>query len=225
MNKLAKVLLLSLSSSLPLSWANSAAGLNSDLGSDISSDTSVGETGEITLSSKQVAALRACFDGFSSEPEQAQAQTKVLTKAACYEQTLLPLLAASGSHSAKESNQLTAQVQPNVNTPQLPAATSKRLIKEQVQEPEAQMGQKYLRDITKQVNQRIAVNLTKAKKDVHQRWMYYFDNGQVWQQQEARYMSRIKQFPVSAVIEEGILGSHNLTFDGSSKVFKVRRIQ
>jgi len=87
------------------------------------------------------------------------------------------------------------------------------------------MGHKYLRDTTKQVNQRIAVNLTKAKKDVHQRWMYYFDNGQVWQQQEARYMSRIKQFPVSAEIEEGILGSHNLTFDGSSKVFKVRRIQ
>jgi len=217
MNKLAKVLLLSLSSSLSLSWANSAAGLNSD--------TSGEGAGEITLSSKQVAALRACFDGFSSEPEQAQAQTK----AACYEQTLLPLLVASDSHSAKESNPLTAQVQPNVNTPQLPAATSKRLIKEQVQEqvqkPEAQMGQKYLRDITKQVNQRIAVNLTKAKKDVHQRWMYYFDNGQVWQQQEARYMSRIKQFPVSAEIEEGILGSHNLTFDGSSKVFKVRRIQ
>lgn len=225
MNKLARVLLLSLS----LSWANSAAGLNSDLGSD----TSDGITGEITLSSKQVAALRGCFDGFSSGSEQTQEQAQAQTKAACYEQTLLPLLAASGSHSAKESNQLTAQVQPNVNTPQLPAATSKRLIKEQVQEqvkeqvqkPEAQMGQKYLRDTTKQVNQRIAVNLTKAKKDVHQRWMYYFDNGQVWQQQEARYMSRIKQFPVSAVIEQSILGSHNLTFDGSSKVFKVRRIQ
>lgn len=209
MNKLARVLLLSLASSLPLSWANNAAGLNNDTG--------VGETGEITLSSKQVTALRGCFD------KQAH------TKAACYEQTLLPLLVASGSHSARESNQLTAEVQPNVSKSSMPAATSKRSIQEQVQEqvqkPEAQMGQKYLRDITMQVNQRIAVNLTKAKKDVHQRWMYYFDNGQVWQQQEARYMSRIKHFPVSAVIEEGILGSHNLTFDGSSKVFKVRRIQ
>lgn len=210
MNKLARVLLLSLSSSLLLSWASSAAGLNNDT------------SGEITLSSKQVMALRACFD------LQKQAQTK----AACYEQTLLPLLLALGSHSAQESNQLTAQVQLNANKSPMPAATSKLLIKEQVQEqvqahvqkPEAQMGQKYLRDTTKQVYQRIAVNLTKAKKDVHQRWMYYFDNGQVWQQQEARYMSRIKQLPVSAVIEEGILGSHNLTFDGSSKVFKVRRI-
>lgn len=69
----------------------------------------------------------------------------------------------------------------------------------------------------------IRYNLVSTYQDRWKRWYFEFDNGEVWRQTEARYLPRIKQYPVPVSISKGVFGSHDLRsehFSGSIKVTK-----
>ena len=53
---------------------------------------------------------------------------------------------------------------------------------------------------------------------------FHFENGQVWQQIEPRYLPRIKNLPVQVSISKGVFGSHDLRTESFGKSVKVKRL-
>ena len=62
-------------------------------------------------------------------------------------------------------------------------------------------------------------------QDNKERWNFKFDNGEVWQQIETRYLPKLENFPVQVDISEGVFGSHNLRAEDFGKVVKVKRLK
>ncbi|MCP3907622.1 MAG: hypothetical protein GY712_06360 [Oceanicoccus sp.] len=67
--------------------------------------------------------------------------------------------------------------------------------------------------------------LTRAKKDNRGRWLFYFSNGQVWSQLEAKPLPRPKPVPMKATISEAIMGSYSLRLGDGQRSIKVRRLR
>jgi hypothetical protein len=62
-------------------------------------------------------------------------------------------------------------------------------------------------------------------QDNKERWNFEFDNGEVWQQIEPRYLPKLESFPVQVDISEGVFGSYDLRAEGFGKVVKVMRLK
>ena len=86
-----------------------------------------------------------------------------------------------------------------------------------------ELGQKYLRKSQARATS-TSYYLIAAYKDHQKRWNFEFDNGQVWQQLEPRYLSKPKHLPVKVSISEGVFGSHNLRAESFANPVKVRRL-
>jgi len=67
--------------------------------------------------------------------------------------------------------------------------------------------------------------LLSASKDARGLWKFYFENKQVWRQNEVRYVPRVKQFPVTAHITKGAFSSFRLRIDNIDKTIKVKRVK
>jgi hypothetical protein len=90
---------------------------------------------------------------------------------------------------------------------------------------DSELGKKYLpetQEITTQTSLRY--NLIAVYKDHKKRWIFEFDNGQVWQQVEPRYLPKLKDLPVRVDISEGVFGSHDLRAEEFAAPVKVKRI-
>jgi len=85
-------------------------------------------------------------------------------------------------------------------------------------------GKKYLSSENKTVTA-IPVTLIKATKNKYRRYSFYLDNGQIWQQLEARYLNIPKNMPVAASLTQGALASYNLQIDDKPRVIKVKRVK
>ena len=92
-------------------------------------------------------------------------------------------------------------------------------------QPKDDLGAKYLRESNADAPAEGRFSLISMVKDNQGRWQFHFQNGHVWQQLEARFISKPKTFPVDATIKQGVLGSHNLSLDGRSASVKVKRIK
>ena len=89
-----------------------------------------------------------------------------------------------------------------------------------------ELGQKYLRKPQEAKPQTsLDYTLISVYKDRKNRWIFKFDNGQVWQQVEPRYLPRLENFPIRVGISEGVFGSHDLRAENYGKPVKVRRLE
>ena len=68
-------------------------------------------------------------------------------------------------------------------------------------------------------------DLIAVYQDNKERWNFKFDNGEVWQQIEPRYLPKIESFPVRVDISEGVFGSYDLRAEDFGKVVKVKRLK
>lgn len=66
--------------------------------------------------------------------------------------------------------------------------------------------------------------LTESKKDALGRWVFYFDNGQIWRQTEKGKIIMPDGDAVPATLSPGILNSYNLRLGDSNRNIKVKRI-
>ncbi len=91
----------------------------------------------------------------------------------------------------------------------------------------ASVGEKYLKQSSVQEDRDgpSQFTLASAKKDSLGRWVFYFENGQIWRQAESGYFPVPANKPVSAVISSGALGSHTLRLGGAGKQTKVKRLK
>jgi len=62
-------------------------------------------------------------------------------------------------------------------------------------------------------------------KDDKKRWIFEFDNGQVWRQTEARHLPKVESFPVRVSISKSVFGSHDLRAEEFGKAVKVKRLK
>ena len=91
--------------------------------------------------------------------------------------------------------------------------------------PAPELGEKYLKDNDNPGEKEQVFNLIKAYKGHSERWVFEFENGQKWQQNEARYLPVPPQYPVKVTISEGTFGAYNLRADYLNKRVKVKRIR
>lgn len=85
-------------------------------------------------------------------------------------------------------------------------------------------GKKYLSNASNNTKA-IYLSLIKIKKNKYQKYVFYFENGQIWQQLEPSYIAKPKQFPIAAYLTSGALNSYNLSIGNKSKKIKVRRVK
>lgn len=89
-----------------------------------------------------------------------------------------------------------------------------------------QLGEKYLTKKDKRGEEEVVLLVAvKGYKDKRKRWVFEFDNGQIWRQIESKFLSIPNTFPVKAKISKGVFGSHNLIIGESKKTIKVMRLQ
>jgi len=67
-------------------------------------------------------------------------------------------------------------------------------------------------------------DLIAAYKDNDERWIFEFDNGEVWQQTEPRYLPTLENLPVRVTISEGVFGSHDLRAENYGRPVKIKRL-
>jgi len=91
---------------------------------------------------------------------------------------------------------------------------------------EKSVGKKYLPAKEKlKDTPKLSLLMLSAKKDRNGRWVYTFENGQIWRQLEARYAKKPDSFPVSARLNEGVMGSYALRIGTRDTVIKVKRLK
>ena len=106
-----------------------------------------------------------------------------------------------------------------------PSASTGRSGKAFVTASEA-MGEKYLpKRESGETQKRASLSLIDIYKDRNSRWVFKLEDGQVWQQTEARYLQKPKELPVVVTISEGVFGSYDLRAEFLSKKVKVKRLQ
>ena len=79
------------------------------------------------------------------------------------------------------------------------------------------------------VNRRLktsrSYDLIAVYQDNKARWKFKFNNGEVWQQIEPRYLPKLENFPVQVDISEGVFGSYDLRAEDFGKLVKVKRLK
>lgn len=89
-----------------------------------------------------------------------------------------------------------------------------------------ELGQKYLeKPLESKPKTSRSYNLIAVYQDNKERWNFEFENGEVWQQIEPRYLPKLENFPVQVDISEGVFGSHDLRAENFGKVVKVKRFK
>ncbi len=87
------------------------------------------------------------------------------------------------------------------------------------------LGEKYLTiDEPHQSGLESTMQLVQAYKDKQELWVFEFENGQIWQQLEARYLSVPKDYPAAVTISQGVFGSYDLRIGESGRTIKVKRL-
>ena len=86
------------------------------------------------------------------------------------------------------------------------------------------LGDKYIQKKNSSSNKEHVFNMLKAYKNRKKHWVFELDNGQHWQQNEARYLPSPTVFPVKVKISQGMFGAYNLTAEYLNKTVKVKRI-
>jgi hypothetical protein len=89
-------------------------------------------------------------------------------------------------------------------------------------------GGKYLESGTSEVpkaDKSFDLQLVDTSKDVYDRWVFEFADGQVWRQSSKKHVTVPKNLPVTATIRKGILGSHKLRFGDSGSRIAVKRVK
>lgn len=86
------------------------------------------------------------------------------------------------------------------------------------------LGEKYIQKKNSTTKKEHVFNLLKAYKNRKKHWVFELDNGQHWQQNEARYLPSPTEYPVKVVISQGTFGAYNLTAQYLNKTVKVKRI-
>lgn len=71
----------------------------------------------------------------------------------------------------------------------------------------------------------IHLSLVKMKRNKYNNNVFYFENGQIWQQLEPSYIAKPKQFPIKARLTSGALSSYNLRLGNKAKNIKVKRVK
>lgn len=69
------------------------------------------------------------------------------------------------------------------------------------------------------------VTITAASRNSSGRWVFTFDNGQVWRQTESKRIQVPRNKPFPAVLADGAFGSLNLFLDGQKRAVKVKRLR
>jgi len=88
------------------------------------------------------------------------------------------------------------------------------------------LGEKYLtKDDSHESDRESSLQLVQAYKSKQELWVFEFENGQAWQQIEARYLSVPKDLPAAVFISQGVLGSHDLRIGETGRTIKVKRLR
>lgn len=88
------------------------------------------------------------------------------------------------------------------------------------------LGSKYLdRSQEHRAELKVSLSLLEAERNKYGKWTFYFANGQVWQQLEAKYISMPKNKPVVSSLSEGAMGSYELRIGHSTRAIKVKRVK
>jgi hypothetical protein len=88
------------------------------------------------------------------------------------------------------------------------------------------LGKKYLtKDDSHESDRESSVQLVQAYKSKQELWVFEFENGQAWQQIEARYLSVPKDLPAAVIISQGVLGSYDLRIGETGRRIKVKRLR
>ena len=88
------------------------------------------------------------------------------------------------------------------------------------------LGNKYLtKDDSHESDRESSLQLVQAYKSKQELWVFEFENGQAWQQIEARYLSVPKDLPAAVIISQGVLGSYDLRIGETGRTIKVKRLR
>jgi len=88
------------------------------------------------------------------------------------------------------------------------------------------LGKKYLtKDDSHESDRESSMQLVQAYKSKQELWVFEFENGQAWQQIEARYLSVPKDLPAAVIISQGVLGSYDLRIGETGRAIKVKRLR
>ena len=88
------------------------------------------------------------------------------------------------------------------------------------------LGKKYLtKDDSHESDRESSLQLVQAYKSKRELWVFEFENGQAWQQIEARYLSVPKDLPAAVIISQGVLGSYDLRIGETGRTIKVKRLR
>lgn len=88
------------------------------------------------------------------------------------------------------------------------------------------LGKKYLtKDDSHESDRESSVQLVQAYKSKQELWVFEFENGQAWQQIEARYLSVPKDLPAAVIISQGVLDSYDLRIGETGRTIKVKRLR
>ena len=92
-----------------------------------------------------------------------------------------------------------------------------------------EVGRKHLPPVAKKESKPekydVTVRLTATSKDAAGRWVFYFENEQVWRQTEAKRVSIPSDLPVNGRLVSGTLGSISLYLGESKRAIKVKRLR
>ena len=90
----------------------------------------------------------------------------------------------------------------------------------------ASLGQKYLpKPKATQSNKAYHYSLIAVERDKKKRWVFSFENGQIWRQVEPRFFSKPRSIPARVDISTGVFGSFNLRVEGRDGTVKVKRLR
>ncbi len=88
------------------------------------------------------------------------------------------------------------------------------------------LGKKYLtKDDSHESDRESSMQLVQAYKSKQELWVFEFENGQAWQQIEARYLSVPKDLPAAVIISQGVFDSYDLRIGETGRTIKVKRLR
>lgn len=91
---------------------------------------------------------------------------------------------------------------------------------------ESELGLERVRASEKTISSAaVPMQLVSAKKDRKKRWVFEFDNKQIWKQIEPLYLPKPPSLPAQVMISPGVFGSYDLRSEFYSKKVKVKRIK
>ena len=93
-------------------------------------------------------------------------------------------------------------------------------------QPDADFGREYVEDDEEEDDrQDVTATVNEVSPDRYKRLHFYFANGQVWRQLEARRFQYPKNEPFDVVISRGVLGDYQLRVGGKGRMTRIKRIK